>query len=75
MMGTRHQVLKPEDMNEYNRAPCLENTRRDVIYDIMEWNADDSAEGKKVLWVYGLASTGKCTLSTTIAQIMRTLQL
>jgi len=37
----------------------------------MEWIAVDSDDIKKVLWVYGLAGTGKSTLSTTIAQIMR----
>ena len=66
-----HRVLKPEAMDEYNRTPCLKDTRRNVIKDIMEWIADDSNEEKKVLWVYGLAGTGKSTLSTTIAQIMR----
>ena len=60
-------------MDEYNRTPCLENTRRNVIDDIMAWITDDSAEAKKVLWIYGLAGTGKSTLSTTIAQIMRRL--
>ena len=70
----RHQVLKPEDMDEYNRTPCLENTRRNVIKDIIEWIADDSNDAKKVLWVYGLAGTGKSTLSTTIAQMMRSLR-
>jgi hypothetical protein len=69
----RHQVLKPEVMDEYNRTPCLENTRRNIINDVMEWIANDSNEAKKVLWVYGLAGTGKSTLSTTIAQIMRRL--
>src|SRR6266576_2859839 len=65
------QVLKPEDMDEYNRTPCLENTRHNVINDVKKWTADDSNEGKKVLWIYGMAGTGKSTLSTTIAQIMR----
>jgi hypothetical protein len=67
------QVLKPEEMDESNRTPCLENTRRNIINDVMEWIADDSNEAKKVLWVYGLAGTGKSTLSTTIAQIMLSL--
>jgi WD40 repeat protein len=66
-----HRVLKPEAMDEYNRTICLENTRRDVINDIMEWIADDSTDSRKVLWVHGLAGTGKSTLSTTIAHIMR----
>ena len=70
----RHQVLKPEDMDEYNRTTCLDNTRRNVINDVMEWIADDSINAKKVLWVYGLAGTGKSTLSTTIAQIMHSLR-
>ena len=60
-------------MDEYNRTPCLENTRRNVINDIMEWIADDSNEAKQVLWVHGLAGTGKSTLSNTIARIMRSL--
>ena len=66
-------MLKPEDMDEYNRTPCLKNTRRNVINDVMEWIADDSNEAKQVMWVYGLAGTGKSTLSTTIAQVMRSL--
>src|SRR6266576_4560493 len=65
------QVLKPEDMDEYNRTPCLENTRHNVINDVKKWIADDLNEGKKVLWIYGMAGTGKSTLSTTISQIMR----
>ena len=66
-------MLKPEIMDEYNRTPCLKNTRRNIINDIMTWIANDSNEGKTVLWVYGVAGTGKGTLSTTIAQIMRKL--
>ena len=61
-------------MDEYNRTLCLENTRRNVINDVLEWIvADNSNKAKKVLWVYGLAGTGKSTLSTTIAQITRRL--
>jgi hypothetical protein len=61
-------------MDEYNRTTCLPNTRLNVIKDVMEWIADDSDDLKKVLWVYGLAGTGKSTLSATIAQIMRGLR-
>ena len=64
-----YQVLKPEVMDETNRTPCFKNTRRNVINDVMEWIEDDKA--KKVLWIYGLAGSGKSTLSTTIAQMMR----
>ena len=58
-------------MDETNRISCLWNTRRNVIDDVFKWISDDSNKAKKVLWVYGLARTGKSTLSTTIAQIMR----
>ena len=61
-------------MDEYNRTSCLENTRRNVIGDVMAWITDNSNKAKKVVWVYGLAGTGKSTLSTTIAQIMRRLK-
>ena len=63
-------MLKPEDMDGFNRTPCLENTRCNVINDVMQWIADDSKEAKKVLWVHGLAGTGKSTLSNTIAGMM-----
>ena len=36
------QVLRPEVMDKYNRMSCLENTRRNVINDVMAWIADDS---------------------------------
>ncbi|KAF8724512.1 hypothetical protein AX14_008695 [Amanita brunnescens Koide BX004] len=67
------RVLKPEVMDEYNRTTCLKNTRRDVINNVLEWSADTSNKAKNVLWLYGLAGSGKSTLSTTIAQNLREL--
>jgi hypothetical protein len=66
------EVLKPEEMDPMDTF-CVVNTRRNTINDIMAWTADDSTEAKKVLWVYGLAGTGKSTLSSTIAQNMHSL--
>jgi hypothetical protein len=66
--------LKPVDMNEYNRTGCLPDTRSDVIKVIIDWIADESSDRKPVLWLYGLAGSGKSTLSTTIARMMRDLQ-
>ncbi|KIJ50176.1 hypothetical protein M422DRAFT_160058, partial [Sphaerobolus stellatus SS14] len=73
----RDQVLsklQPVSMDEYNRRPCIPNTRLNVIKSITDWIADDSRERKTVLWLYGLAGSGKSTLSTTVAQTMRDLQ-
>lgn len=63
--------LRPLPMEEYNRQTCFENTRLEVIDSIISWFADDSAEQKPVLWLYGLAGSGKSTISTTIAHIFR----
>ena len=60
-------------MNEYNRDPCLPKTRLDILKFIMERIADGSSDGQRVLWLYGLAGSGKSTLSTTIARMMREL--
>lgn len=73
----RDQVLshlKSVDINEYDRSPCLPKTRSDVIKSITEWIADQSDDQKRVLWLYGLAGSGKSTLSTTIARTMRDLR-
>ena len=67
-------VLNPAEMDEYNRTTCLENTRLNVIEDVMKWIADDSEDTKQVLWVHALAGMGKSTLSTTIAQKLRELE-
>ena len=61
-------------MNEYDRKGCLPTTRLDVIKSIIDWVTDESTERKSVLWLYGLAGSGKSTLSTTIAWMMRDLQ-
>jgi hypothetical protein len=66
-------ALKPVEMNEYNRKDCLPKTRLGVIKVITDWIADESSDQKKVMWLYGLAGSGKSTLSTTIAWIMRDL--
>jgi NACHT domain len=62
-------------MQEYNRTTCLDNTRLDVIKFIIDWIADESDDRKRVLWLNGLAGSGKSTLSTTIASTMRDLHL
>jgi hypothetical protein len=62
------------EMSEYNRTPCLANTRLDVIKCIIDWMTDESSNQKRVLWLHGLAGSGKSTISTTIAWMMRDLR-
>ena len=66
-------ALKSVEMNEYNRKACLANTRLDIVKFIMEWIADESSDRKSVLWLHGLAGSGKSTLTTTIAWMMQDL--
>jgi hypothetical protein len=68
-------TLKSVEMQEYNRTTCLDGTRLDVIKFIIDWIADESSDQKRVLWLNGLAGSGKSTLSTTIALTMRDLHL
>lgn len=67
-------LLKPVDMNDYNRSLCLPRTRLDVIKSITKWISDDCKDQKRVLWLHGLAGSGKSTLATTIVEIMQGLQ-
>jgi len=64
-------TLKSVEMNEYDRKDCLPKTRLDVMKSFMDWIADESIDRKRVLWLHGLAGSGKSTLSTTIAWRMR----
>ncbi|KZP34758.1 hypothetical protein FIBSPDRAFT_709733, partial [Athelia psychrophila] len=64
------EKLRPAIMDERKRSVCLPNTRLDAIKSTMDWFSDDSDGRQDVMWIYGLAGTGKSTLSTTIAGMM-----
>ena len=65
--------LKPTEIDTHRRKECLPNTRLDVINSIIDWMTDESEDCRPVLWLYGMAGSGKSTLSTTIAWLMRDL--
>lgn len=62
-------------MNEVKRGVCLPNTRVDTIDAILKWYSDDSDDRRSVMWMSGLAGTGKSTLSTTIARMSEAIGL
>jgi hypothetical protein len=78
LLTGRDQLLSTlksvERMPEYDRKACLPKTRLDVIKSITDWIADESNDQKSVFWLHGLAGSGKSTLSTTIARMMRDLR-
>ena len=48
------------------REPCTEETREDILKDIIAWA--DSADSPPVFWLTGEAGSGKTTIAYTIAQ-------
>ncbi|KAL9083729.1 MAG: hypothetical protein Q9165_008395 [Trypethelium subeluteriae] len=52
-------------VDEYERK-CHPNTRTDLLRQILEW-AEDS-DGKCILWLKGMAGTGKSTISRTVSE-------
>ncbi|EJD06306.1 WD40 repeat-like protein [Fomitiporia mediterranea MF3/22] len=56
-------------MNAFKRNTCLENTRVEVLNQIMGWLLSDTAQN--ILWLHGVAGSGKSTIATTIAENCR----
>ncbi|KAK7684517.1 hypothetical protein QCA50_012464 [Cerrena zonata] len=59
--------LKPAAMNAANRPLCLHGTRESVMQTIIDWvvNIDDNEQN--ILWLHGLAGSGKSTIANTVS--------
>src|SRR5882762_11035110 len=66
------QRLAPADMEACNRTECLIGTRLDVLSFMEDWVKCPSRE-QNVLWMHGLAGSGKSAVSTTISNRFREL--
>ncbi|KIM86469.1 hypothetical protein PILCRDRAFT_327664 [Piloderma croceum F 1598] len=66
------QKLRPVTMDRYDREPCLPGTRLDVIKFISDWVADPRRE-QNILWLHGVAGSGKSALSMTVANLYQEL--
>src|ERR1700735_3194309 len=55
-------------MDSSRRAECLPNTRTDILKFVVDW-VNSPTTKQHVLWIHGLAGSGKSALSTTIARI------
>ncbi|KAJ7688866.1 WD40-repeat-containing domain protein [Mycena rosella] len=64
--------LNPVDMNATLRGSCLPGTRREILDDITGWVTVPSESGN-ILWLSGVAGSGKSTISTTISESFRAL--
>ncbi|KAJ7481005.1 hypothetical protein FB451DRAFT_1447204, partial [Mycena latifolia] len=63
--------LNPVDMNATLRTPCLPGTRQEILDRIEGWLSIPYDTGN-VLWLSGVAGSGKSTISTTVSEIYRT---
>jgi len=66
------KLLNPAQMDASARLQCLVGTRQEVLSFITGW-LTTPLEGQNVLWLYGLAGSGKSTISTTVAEYFRDL--
>jgi NACHT domain len=64
--------LAPSDMESSLLKGCLPSTRQDILSQIVNW-ATDLSGTQNVLWLRGLAGSGKSTIAITIANFFRDL--
>jgi hypothetical protein len=64
--------LQPVAMDSSGHTECLPNTRLDVLEHITDWITNPLNE-HNVLWLHGLAGSGKSTIATSIANLFRDL--
>src|SRR3984957_1833129 len=67
------QKLKPSNVPVSPHSECQPDTRLEIIQAIVEW-VTMSSEGNNVLWLHGLAGSGKSSIATTIAKHFRRLR-
>ncbi|KAI5988741.1 hypothetical protein EDD15DRAFT_1355786 [Pisolithus albus] len=46
---------------------CLDDTRMEVLQDIIDWVNDDDPDSPRILWLHGQAGRGKSAIAHTIA--------
>ncbi|KIO01502.1 hypothetical protein M404DRAFT_149928, partial [Pisolithus tinctorius Marx 270] len=46
---------------------CLENTRTEILQDIINWVNDTHPDARRILWLHGQAGRGKSAIAHTIA--------
>lgn len=57
-------------MNSAIRTPCLPGTRTRILDGIIQWAVQPETDDveKNILWLHGMAGSGKSAIATTIAQ-------
>ncbi|KIO01540.1 hypothetical protein M404DRAFT_28573 [Pisolithus tinctorius Marx 270] len=50
---------------------CLENTRTEILQDVINWVNDTHPEAPRILWLHGQAGRGKSAIAHTIASWLK----
>ena len=64
------QRLEPTKMDPSRRTHCLKGTRSDVLQYAIHWVSVPEPQDD-LLWIYGMAGSGKSTITTTLANHFR----
>ncbi|KAJ7883605.1 WD40 repeat-like protein, partial [Mycena leptocephala] len=65
--------LNPFRYDASQRSECLPGTRREILDNITEWLTTGS-DTSNILWLSGVAGSGKSTIATSVSQNFRRLQ-
>ncbi|KAK7676707.1 hypothetical protein QCA50_020339 [Cerrena zonata] len=60
--------LKPAAMNAASRPLCLHDTRESVMQTIIDWVVNIDDHEQNILWLHGLAGSGKSTIANTVSE-------
>ena len=61
--------LKPAEMDAGARTTCLPGTRVDILNNLVDSLTEPSLpSGRNIIWLRGLAGSGKSTILTTVAR-------
>lgn len=58
--------LKPATMDASARVGCLPSTRQEILQFVTDWVTSPSSS-QNILWLYGMAGSGKSALATSIS--------
>ncbi|KAK7034967.1 WD40 repeat-like protein [Favolaschia claudopus] len=64
--------LSPAQYDAALRDECLEGTRREILTEIVEW-LSSGADARNIMWLYGVAGSGKSTIANTVSHYFRNL--
>src|SRR6201996_6003634 len=69
-MSDKLKMLRPTPMDAFERKSYLAGTQQRVLHSVTEWMITPSPP-RNILWLHGLAGSGKSTIANTIAEHFR----